>query len=154
MSKPIESLKREEERMKKSIAAAKKKLKAAEEKLEVLHRRWPFKCSKCKMAFEPEELAYKTWHRIWNNMNCQYGGEYDIRQIEDHRHIACCPSCGHSFNVEVKKPDIMHETRTYSRWEDKPDFQKCCEECISKKPKKLEPGMVKYILSRKHEDWC
>lgn len=25
---------------------------------------------------------------------------------------------------------------------------------MSKKSKKLEPGMVKYIMSRKHEDWC
>ena len=156
MSKSLESLKKDEERIKKSIAAIQEKVKIAESKLTALRKKYPtsFRCSKCKMAYEPKDLAYKIWHRIWNDMNCQYGGEYDIKQIEDNKYLACCPNCGHSFDVEVRSPEILHVSRTYSRWEDKPDFQPCFEKCISKKPLKLKSGMVKYILSRKHKDWC
>ena len=108
MSINVDILKKQEEKIKKSIAEFQKKAKAAESKLDDLHSKWPFKCSKCKTAYELKDLAYKIWHRIWNYMDCQYGGEYDIRQIEDKRYVACCPNCGHSFKVEVKDLFILH----------------------------------------------
>ena len=86
-------------------------------------------------------------------MKCQYGGEYDIKQVKERKYSACCPVCGKDFKVEAAPTEYLDSTKTYSRWEDKPDFQQPYSKCMSKKIEKVDAYMIKHINSRRHKDW-
>ena len=155
MSKRLKEIEVEEKNAHKAVDAAKKKLEVAQKKETKLWAEWPksFRCKKCGLAFKVNELGYKKYEVLHTDMDCQYGGEYDIKQVKEHRYSACCPVCGKDFKVEAAHPEHIGSTRTYSRWEDKPDFSAPYEKCISKSIKKVDSYMVKHINSRKHEDW-
>lgn len=155
MSKSLKDIAVAEAAADKAVAAATKKLLLAKKKLEKILNEWPeyFRCKKCGLAFKVKELGYKTYEILRNDMRCQYGGDYDIRQIKERKYSVCCPICGKDFKVEAAPPDFLGSTNTYSRWENKPDFQAPYTKCTSRKIKKVDSYMVKYINSRKHKDW-
>ena len=155
MSKKLKEINAAEVVARKAVDTAQKKLEAAKKKQSKIFAEWPrnFRCEKCGLAFKAKELGYKTYEVLRTDMQCQYGGEYDIRQIKERKYVACCPICGKDFKVEVAPADFLDSTSTYSRWEDKPDFHAPYEKCISKDIKKVNSYMVKYINSCRHEDW-
>ena len=155
MSKKLKEIAATEKAAHKEVEVAKKKLALAEKKEAKLWAEWPksFRCKKCGLAFKVNELGYKEYEVLRTDMECQYGGEYDIKQIKEREYSACCPVCGKDFKVEAAPTEYLDSTKTYSRWEDKPDFQQPYSKCISKKIEKVDAYMVKHINSRRHEDW-
>lgn len=156
MSKRLKEIVAAEAAADKAVAAAAKKLLLAKKKLEKISDEWPknFRCKKCGLAFKVKELGYKTYEILRHDMNSQYGGDYDIRQVKERKYSACCPICGKDFNVEAAPRDFLGSTATYSRWENKPDFQEPYTKCTSRKIDKVDSYMVKHINSRKHKDWA
>ena len=155
MSKKLKEIVVTEKAAHKEVEAAKKKLALAEKKEHKLWAEWPksFRCKKCGLAFKVNELGYKEYEVLRTVMKCQYGGEYDIKQVKERKYSACCPVCGKDFKVEAASTVYLGSTKTYSRWEDKPDFQQPYSKCMSKKIEKVDAYMVKHINSRRHKDW-
>ena len=67
------------------------------------------------------------------------------RQVVERQHLACCPKCGHDFNVKVWHSDYVDSTPRYSRWEDKPELKEFSKKSLNRKIMKVDPDMVKYI---------
>lgn len=133
----------------------KKNLHVLKKHEEKIHNEWPskFRCKKCGLAFKPNELGYKDWEVRKTKQECQPMGEYDIWQVVYHEHLACCPKCGHDFNVKVDSSEYISSTPRYSRWEDKPELTECYKKCLSKRIKKLDSNMIKYIKNEKGNNW-
>lgn len=130
-------LKKEEEKLKKAKAALDKKLKSL--------GAWKYRCKKCGLAFKPGELGYKDWEVRRTKMKCQPMGDYDIWQVVETQHLACCPKCGHDFGVRVYHSDFINSTPYYSRWEEKPELKDDYKRLVDKKIYKVDKAMVKYM---------
>ena len=131
-----------------------KEIRLLEKKLENLrkrkpHNRYPFRCRKCGLAFKHSEVGYKDWEVVVVHQDCMPMGEYDIREDFERQSLACCPKCGHNFGIQVCYPNWIRSTKTYGRWEDRPDFVEPYEKCLDKKIRKVTPEMVKYMK----ENW-
>ena len=155
MSKKLKEINATEAVASKAVDAAQKKLEAAKKKQSKIFAEWPrnFRCSKCGLAFKVKELGYKTYEVLRTDMQCQYGGEYDIKQIKERKYVACCPICGKNFKAEVAPTDFLDSTNTYSRWEEKPDFRQPYSKCTSRKIHKVDAYMIKHLNSRRYKDW-
>lgn len=147
MSKSLDEIDKAEKAAKAELEAAKKKFEAAKKKVEKIMREWPrtFHCKKCGRAFKTNELGYKDWEIRKTEQECQPMGEYDIWQVVELQHLACCPKCGHNFAIEVWHSDYIGSTPRYSRWEDKPELKKCYKKSLGGKIMKVDSDMVKYI---------
>ena len=139
--KPLKQVEAAEAKRKKEIKLLEKKL----ENLRRTHNTYPFRCRKCGLAFKHSEVGYKNWEVVVVKQQCQPMGEYDIRQDVEEQSLACCPKCGHNFGVKVDYSYPIRSTKTYSRWEDKPDFVVPYTKCINKKIRKVTPEMVRYM---------
>lgn len=147
MSKSLDEIGKVEKAAKAELEAVKKKFEAAKKKTEKTLREWPrmFRCKKCGIAFKVSELGYKDWEVRRTEQECQPMGEYDMWQEVERQHLACCPKCGHDFNVEVWHSDYIGSTPRYSRWEDKPELKECYKKSLGGKIMKVDSDMVKYI---------
>jgi hypothetical protein len=146
-------------KLKLEIAQVERQLKAAKEALsklystrKALHAQSRFSCKKCGLAFRDKELGYRDWEVLRTKLRYLPMGDYDTWQVEETQHIACCPKCGKDFGIPVWYSDYSSSTPHYSRWEDKPDFQKEYKKPVDKKIRKVTPKMVKY-LSEIHYDY-
>ena len=150
MSKSLDEIDKAEKAAKAELEAAQKKFEAAKKKAEKILREWPrmFRCKKCGVAFKISELGYKDWEVRKTERKCQPMGEYDIWQVVERQHLACCPKCGHDFNVKVWYSDYVSSTPRYSRWEDKPELKECYKKSLGRKIMKVDSGMVKYIKDK------
>ena len=147
MSKSLDEINKAEKAAKAELEAAKKKFEAAKKKAEKTLHEWPsmFRCKKCGIAFKISELGYKDWKVRRTEQEFQPMGEYDIWQVVERQHLACCPKCGHNFNVKVWHSDYVGSTPRYSRWEDKPELKECYKKRLGGKIMKVDSDMVKYI---------
>ena len=155
MSKKLTELRKSEKEISKQLEAIEKKKQAVMSKSRKLSKQWPksFRCNKCGLAFKINELGYKTYEVVKDDMDCQYGGEYDIKQITEQQFITCCPKCGHDFGVQACPSTIIHCTPTYSRWEDKPDFQTPYKKLTSRTIEKVDSRMIRHLNDRFELDW-
>ena len=147
MSKNLDEINKAEKTAKAELEVAKKKFEAAKKKIEEIMRKWPrtFHCKKCRLAFKINELGYRDWEVRRTEQESKPMGEYDIWQVVERQHLACCPKCGHDFNVKVWHSDYVDSTPRYSRWEDKPELKECYKKSLNRKIMKVDPDMVKYI---------
>ena len=144
MSKKIKEIEAEEAGIKKAEAKLKKQ-KAALDKKSLKLREWRFRCKKCGLAFTSSEIGYKDWEVRRTKMKCQPMGDYDMWQVVETQHLACCPKCGHDFDVKVCHSDFINSTPYYSRWEEKPELKDEYKRLVNKKIHKVDEAMVKYM---------
>ena len=148
--KKLKDIKSAEDKADREIDKLEKRLKIARSKRDKIGGRYPFRCKKCGLAYSLEEVGYRVFHTRKEEMHCMPMGEYDVRQYVVRQEIACCPKCGHNFKVNVWYDEILHSTRTYGRWDDKPDFKPCGVEFADKKIKKIDKDRVEYF-KRNHQ---
>lgn len=141
--KSLKQLQAEEAKRAKEIELLEKKLENLRKRKP--HNSYPFRCRKCRLAFKHSEVGYKDWEVVVVKQRCLPMGDYDIKQVVEEQSLACCPKCGHNFGVKVDYSYPIRSTKTYSRWEDKPDFVEPYEKCLDKKIRKVTPEMVKYM---------
>lgn len=144
MSKTIKEIAAEEAKLKKEEEKLKKAKAALDKKFSSLGA-WKYRCKKCGLAFKPGELGYKDWEVRRTKQECQPMGEYDLWQVVERQHLACCPKCGHDFGVKVSYSDFISSTPRYSRWEEKPELEEDYKKPVSKKIYKVDKDMVKYM---------
>ena len=150
--KDLKKLKSEIAQVERQRKAAKEALSKLDKKSAALSAQSRFSCKKCGLAFRDRELGYRDWEVLRTKQHCLPMGDYDIWQVAETQHIACCPKCGKDFGIQVWYSDSLSSTPHYSRWEDKPDFQKEYKKPVDKKIRKVTPEMVKY-MSEIHYDY-
>lgn len=132
-------------KIEKSIALLEKKLEAEKKKAVTIRTRYPFVCKHCGLAFRHSEVGYKVYESRKEHQTCLPMGEYDIYQYVVREELACCPKCGHNFKARVWYDRVIKQTRTYGRWDEKPDFQRCYTKCISKRIMKMDEDRKKFL---------
>lgn len=150
--KKLKDIEAEQNKISSEISELEKQLKKLNEKLGKLANGWKFKCKKCGLAFRPNEIGYRDWEVRRTKMDCQPMGEYDIWQVVEKQHIACCPKCGKDFGVKAYYSDCISSTPRYSRWDDKPEMAECYKKLVDKKIHKVDKTMVKYMKQTHYFD--
>lgn len=76
------------------------KLYAINKKLEKIRIGKEYICNKCKICYSKEELGYKKYKERMTN-------QISHTQFEEVQDILCCPKCGRTFNIIIKKYNLI-----------------------------------------------